>query len=192
MAYPVITGEPSAALRRFCWLRNAGNGSDVRAFYALPCSLTAKLAQRSGKNRSNRGLLLSGALFAGALMAAIVTMAGLAHGQSAPESAPVASEEAPAAAIPLADLVTESESLSEVMRDIRADLSADRIIEEVAQRLPAITREIDGRLRENRKIVSGDHRDPKRAALEFEMAIPSERHEDVRNDKQKDRRPTHS
>jgi small-conductance mechanosensitive channel len=146
--------EPSAALRRFCWLRNTGNGSDVRAFSALPCSLTAKLAQRSGNNRNNRGLLLSGALFAGALMAAIVTMAGLAHGQPAPESPPVASEETPAAAIPLADLVTESESLSEVIRDIRADLSADRIIEEVAQRLPAITREIDGRLRENRKIVA--------------------------------------
>jgi small-conductance mechanosensitive channel len=57
-------------------------------------------------------------------------------------------------AIPLGDLVTEAESVSARHRDIQADLSADQSTELIAQRLPAIAREIDGRLRESRRIIA--------------------------------------
>ncbi len=40
------------------------------------------------------------------------------------------------------------------IRDIRTDLSSDRSATTVSQQLPAMTREIDGRLRESRKIVA--------------------------------------
>ena len=83
-----------------------------------------------------------------------VRSAGSAHGESPPESPPAETQQAPSAAIPLADLVTESESVSAVIRDVHADLAAERTTEAVARRLPVITREVDGRLRENRRIVA--------------------------------------
>ncbi len=88
-----------------------------------------------------------------AWIAAIILTAGSAYGQTSPESPPVAAEEKTPAPMALADLVTEAEAVSARYRDIRADMSADRSTETVAQRLPAITREIDGHLRESRKIV---------------------------------------
>jgi small-conductance mechanosensitive channel len=91
-------------------------------------------------------------LWKGVIIAAAVAITGLSHGQPAPEPPP-AVEKAPAS-IPLADVVTESELLLTVTRDIEADLSADQSAETVAQRLPGISREIDARLRENRKIVA--------------------------------------
>src|SRR5918999_3390160 len=87
------------------------------------------------------------------LVAAIVLMCGSARGQSTVESSAPAADLAPAA-IPFADLVTEAESVSARYRDIRADLSADQSAETVAQRVPVIAREIDGRLRESRRIVA--------------------------------------
>ena len=82
---------------------------------------------------------------------AIVVMFGLARGQPIPESPSASAEKA--APIALADVATELESVSASVRDIRSDLSADRSMETVAQQLPAIAREIDGRLRESGKIV---------------------------------------
>ncbi|HEX2229526.1 MAG TPA: hypothetical protein VHM64_20515, partial [Candidatus Binatia bacterium] len=84
---------------------------------------------------------------------AIVLTFGAAYGQSPADSAAPAAD-LPQASIPLADLVTEAESVAARYRDIRADLSADQSTESVAQRVPAIAREIDGRLRESRRIVA--------------------------------------
>ncbi len=85
---------------------------------------------------------------------AIVVMAGLAHGQPGPASASTSAEKALPAPIPLADVATEAESVFATIRDIWADLSSERITAPVPQQLATITREIDGRLRENRKIVA--------------------------------------
>lgn len=83
---------------------------------------------------------------------AIVMMTGLSNAQqtSEPSSAPL-QEAAPP--IPLVDVATESESVAASIRDIMSDLSADRSVDIVAQHLPALAKEIDGRLREGRKIV---------------------------------------
>jgi small-conductance mechanosensitive channel len=81
-------------------------------------------------------------------------MSGVARGQSTTEAPPAPAEDVAAPAIPLADVITEAESVSTRYRDIRADLAADRSTEAAAQRLPGITREIDGRLRESRRIVA--------------------------------------
>jgi potassium-dependent mechanosensitive channel len=87
------------------------------------------------------------------LAAAIVVLAGPAQGQPKSESPPAPAEKTAPSPIPLAELATESESVSAIIRDIRADLSLDRSAETVAQQLPAVTREIDGRVREGRKII---------------------------------------
>src|SRR5918992_1018764 len=87
------------------------------------------------------------------LVIAIVLMCGSAYGQLASDSAAPAAD-LPHASIPLADLVTEAESVAARYRDIRTDLSADQSTESVAQRVPAIALEIDGRLRESRRIVA--------------------------------------
>ena len=47
-----------------------------------------------------------------------------------------------------------AESLAETIRDIRSDLSSDRSATAIGLQLPAMTREIDARLRENRRIVA--------------------------------------
>ncbi|HEX7230957.1 MAG TPA: mechanosensitive ion channel domain-containing protein [Candidatus Binatia bacterium] len=56
--------------------------------------------------------------------------------------------------VPLADVLTESESVSASLRDIRADLSADRTATVIAERLSGLTREIDTRLPESRKVLA--------------------------------------
>jgi potassium-dependent mechanosensitive channel len=62
----------------------------------------------------------------------------------------------PAASIPLTEVAFESESAISSLREIESDLSLDRSTLAVVDRLPALTREIDGRLAESRKIL-GQH-----------------------------------
>jgi hypothetical protein len=81
-------------------------------------------------------------------------MVGPAFGQPAPTSPPTATEIAVTTPIPLAEINTESESALAFTRDLSGDLSADNSTAAVNQQLPAITREIDDRLRESRKIVA--------------------------------------
>ena len=88
-----------------------------------------------------------------AAVVAIVVMVGLVHGQPGPASASTSGEKAAPAPIPLADVATEAESVFATIRDIRADLSSERITATVTQQLATLTREIDARLRESRKIV---------------------------------------
>jgi hypothetical protein len=88
-----------------------------------------------------------------AAVVAIVVMVGLVHGQPGPASASTSGEKAAPAPIPLADVATEAESVFATIRDIRADLPSERITATVTQQLATLTREIDGRLRESRKIV---------------------------------------
>src|ERR1700752_4101114 len=59
----------------------------------------------------------------------------------------------PAAAIPLSDVATEAESVTATLREIQSDLSFDRSTDAIAQQLPDLTKEIDDRLRESRKII---------------------------------------
>jgi hypothetical protein len=81
-------------------------------------------------------------------------MGAAAYGQQASESTSVAADEALPAPVPLVDIATEAEAAAESIRDIRTDLSSDQSVAAVAQQLPAMTREIDGRLRESRRIVA--------------------------------------
>jgi len=70
------------------------------------------------------------------------------------ETAPSPSaEKAPPASIPVSDVTSEAESVTSELRDIESDLSYDRSSQTVAQQLPVLTREIDARLRESRKIL---------------------------------------
>ena len=90
----------------------------------------------------------------GCLLATLVVTAYPVHGQPMTEPTSAAKEIAAPAPIPLADISSESETALAFTRDLRSDLSADHSAETVAQQLPAISREIDGRLRESRKIVA--------------------------------------
>ncbi|MGH7852924.1 MAG: mechanosensitive ion channel domain-containing protein, partial [Candidatus Binatia bacterium] len=81
-------------------------------------------------------------------------MGARAYGQQTSESSSAAADEALHAPVPLVDVATESEAAAETIRDIRTDLSSDQSTATIAQQLPAMTREIDGRLRESRKIVA--------------------------------------
>ena len=56
--------------------------------------------------------------------------------------------------VPLADVLTEAESASASIREIRTDLSSDRSTDLIAERLSPLTREIDTRMRETRKILA--------------------------------------
>jgi potassium efflux system protein len=94
--------------------------------------------------------------------AAAIAATGVAHAQPEPAS-PAASTASPEttppnvaapAAIPLAEMAPQAESAFARLRDLQAELSSDRITEEVAKQLPALTREIDARLRESRKILA--------------------------------------
>jgi small-conductance mechanosensitive channel len=95
------------------------------------------------------------------LLALILSgVAALAEAQPAPSSAPEA-EPATAsqtavkpAPIPLAEIATQVESVSARLRDLKTELSSDPIAATVAAELPLLTREIDARLGETRKIVA--------------------------------------
>ncbi|HET8564059.1 MAG TPA: hypothetical protein VFM35_09325, partial [Candidatus Binatia bacterium] len=86
----------------------------------------------------------------------------MAHAQPAP-TAPPTSTGKPATAppsaatpvpIPLAEIVTDAESASARVQDMQSELSSDRTTEAIAEQLPALTREIDARLRESWKIIA--------------------------------------
>ena len=81
-------------------------------------------------------------------------MMGPAQGQPLANPPSTPDKVAASAPIPLADINSESETVLAFTRDLPADLSADRSTVTVMQRLPRVTREIDDRLRENRKIVA--------------------------------------
>jgi hypothetical protein len=88
----------------------------------------------------------------GAFIAVMFAMAALAPGALTAESSPGPAKP-PLAAIPLTDVSFEAESVIFALRDIQSDLSFDRSTKAIADQLPALTREIDGRLVESRKIL---------------------------------------
>ena len=88
----------------------------------------------------------------GAFIAVMFAMAALAPGALTAESSPGPAKP-PLAAIPLTDVASEVESVTFALRDIQSDLSFDRSTKAIADQLPALTREIDGRLVESRKIL---------------------------------------
>ncbi len=89
-----------------------------------------------------------------AIAIAIVAIVGSAHAQQPAESSSAAAAQTNRAPVPLVDVATESESVAETIREIRSDLSSDGSATHIGQQLPAMTREIDARLRENRRIVA--------------------------------------
>ena len=84
------------------------------------------------------------------LVAALLTLTALALSA---ETAPSEKAEKAPAPIPLTDVASEAESVMSALRDIQTDLSSDGTTQTVARQLPRLTREIDGRLRESRKIL---------------------------------------
>jgi potassium-dependent mechanosensitive channel len=135
---------------------NAAPGSfDYRAGKNCPTPIVPpRLVERL--RRIHQRLTLARArnhwLWSGALAAAFIVLGVPVYGQQTPQTPPGSSEKA-VAAIPLADVASEAESVTTVVRDIVADLSTNESTEAVAQDLPATAREIDDRLRETRKIV---------------------------------------
>ena len=87
------------------------------------------------------------------LVVAMILLALPARAQQTAET-DAASQLSTQAPVPLSDVLTESESVSESIRDIRTDLTADRSAALIAGRLTPLTREIDTRLRETRKILA--------------------------------------
>ena len=118
--------------RAVCWIKNKIGSEAPRRHWLLQCFFVA----------------------------AISTIGGSAHAQAASpstvpaENSATASATAERAPIPLAEVATEAEEASARVRDIQTELSSDRTTNVAAQQLPVITREIDGRLRETRKIVA--------------------------------------
>ena len=80
-------------------------------------------------------------------------MVRMAPAQETRDSQPVG-QQTTQAPVPLADVLTESESVSASIRDIRTDLSSDQTTELIAEQLAPLTREIDTRMRESRKILA--------------------------------------
>ncbi len=150
--------KPSADLWKVFRLNDGVWGWIGCAFRKPRCNVCPSLSVPGPVQEHTRRLRLMGwelvQLWGWVVVVAIVVTAGLAHGQPGPASASTSAEKAAPAPIPLADVATEAESVSAVNRDIQAELSSDRSTETVAQQLPAIAREIDGRLRESRKIVA--------------------------------------
>jgi small-conductance mechanosensitive channel len=87
------------------------------------------------------------------LVVVIMLLTPAARAQQTAES-DVASQPSAETAVPLADVLTESESVSASIRDLRTDLSTDRSATLIAQRLTPLTGEIDTRLGESRKILA--------------------------------------
>jgi potassium-dependent mechanosensitive channel len=78
--------------------------------------------------------------------------AGHVNAQAVAKSASPAEKPAPPP-IALEEIPSEVESATARIGDMRSDLSTDRTIETVSAQLPALTREVDGRVRESRRIV---------------------------------------
>jgi small-conductance mechanosensitive channel len=81
----------------------------------------------------------------------LVTLPARAQQTTETDAASQPTAQAPVA---LADVLTESESVSASIRDIRSDLTADRSAALIAERLTPLTREIDTRMRETRKVLA--------------------------------------
>lgn len=87
--------------------------------------------------------------------ALIVTWPPVALGQETP--APAATALSPTTGptpIPLAEVVTQAETVSANLRTIEADLASDQITGTIDTELPELTREIESRLAENQKILN--------------------------------------
>jgi potassium-dependent mechanosensitive channel len=87
------------------------------------------------------------------MITALLGFAANSRAQQTAEAQP-SSEPAVSVAVPLVDVVTESESVMASLRDIESDLSSDQSTAMVSRQLPAMSREIDARLRESRGIVA--------------------------------------
>ncbi|HEY7168667.1 MAG TPA: mechanosensitive ion channel domain-containing protein [Candidatus Binatia bacterium] len=85
-----------------------------------------------------------------------IIMLAVRHGTAAEPVQPSSPPEQQAAVepIPLAEVPDQSETTLSRIRDIQNELSADRTTENVNNQLPALTREIDARMRETRNIIA--------------------------------------
>ncbi len=119
----------------------------------IPGKLLKSLRYLSTQQIPSLARIRDRSLWRGVLAAAIIVLGGPVYGQETPQTPPTAADKA-TAAIPLADVALEAESVTTIVRDIVADSSSNGVTEIVAQELPAIAREIDARLRESRKIVA--------------------------------------
>ena len=85
----------------------------------------------------------------------VTALATIAHGQETP--IPAATAPSPMAGptpVPLAEVVTQAETVTANLRAIEADLASDQITYSVDTELPVLTREIDSRLVEGQKILN--------------------------------------
>lgn len=73
---------------------------------------------------------------------------------SVPSPAPTQPSSTEPSAIPLAEVATNAETVSARLREILAELSPDPVRETVTGQLPVLTREINARLPETRRIIA--------------------------------------
>jgi potassium-dependent mechanosensitive channel len=142
---PWFAAVPSSVVR---WMKNNFGSLVPRRHWLLQCLLTVAIFT----------------IVAGVHAEVAPTSASPATANPAPDQ-PSATEPAP---IPLAEVATDAEEASARLRDMLAESSSDPITEEVAQQLPVLTREIDARLRESRKIVA------QRPSLDILIGIEAE------------------
>ncbi|MGH8513432.1 MAG: hypothetical protein ACREV8_05740, partial [Gammaproteobacteria bacterium] len=117
-------------------------------------------------------LLLISGFFAAAIFAGVSAAPAESEPASPPapatDSAPAAQKEGAPAPIPLAEIASQIESASARVRDLQSELASERIAETVAEQLPLLTREIDARLRESRRIIA------QRPSVEILVGIDAE------------------
>src|SRR4030095_10964927 len=138
-------------LRKYCWHRNeafAKRQESVASCLSVP-SLDKTAGRRRWIPNCRLGQIGLGAWgLALCLSTGVMLLTGAALGQATKEASTP-----PSAVIPLSDVATEAESVITTLREIESDLSFDRSTDVIAQQLPALTKEIDDRLRESRKIL---------------------------------------
>jgi potassium-dependent mechanosensitive channel len=126
------------------------------------------------KNNIDRDLRRCSIL--GCFLVVTICVCGMVLSAQSARSATVASENAAPASpkvekpapIPLAEVATDAETVSDRLRDILAELLPDPITDEIAKQLPILTREIDARLRESRRIIA------QRPSVEILVTIEAE------------------
>ncbi len=89
-------------------------------------------------------------IFLSALLASDAIVSAAEPAAPRPESAETQASPQP---IPLVEVPAEAETALSRIRDIQDNVVSDRTSENVAQRIPTLTREIDARLRETRNII---------------------------------------
>src|ERR1700704_4778317 len=88
-----------------------------------------------------------------ALLRVSLLLLCFAFGAQAQNASPSPTPTAAPTAVPLPDIVSASDSASEGLNDIQSELSSNKTVDNITRELAAMTREIDARELETRRIL---------------------------------------